>query len=97
MFNGVEIIGGPLKWADGGNGGMIESNRRNEQNDGVKEELLKVTERDGVRHYMGQIQPWQRIPPKQSLVPCQRTIYTKTNEITDPRVTYVSMYVLPLG
>ena len=37
MFDGGEIIGGPLKWADGGNGGMIESNTGTEQNDGVKE------------------------------------------------------------
>ena len=27
MFDGGEIIGGPLKRADGSNGGMIESNR----------------------------------------------------------------------
>ena len=43
MFDGGEIIGGPLKRVDGGNGGMIESNSGIEQNDGVKEERLKVT------------------------------------------------------
>ena len=46
MFDGGEIIGGALKRADGGNGGMIESNRI-EQNDGVKEEILKVSEGEG--------------------------------------------------
>ena len=45
MFDGGEIIGGPLKRADGGKGGKIESSRGIEQNDGVKEERLKVTER----------------------------------------------------
>ena len=37
MFDEGEIIGGPLKQADGGNGGIIESNKGSEQNDGVKE------------------------------------------------------------
>ena len=37
MFDGGKIIGGPLKTSCWGNGGMTESNRGIEQNDGVKE------------------------------------------------------------
>ena len=68
-----------------------------EQNYGVKEERLKVREWEGGRHYTRQIQPSQRIPPEQPFDKGPRTIYTKTNEITDPQVNYMSMYALPLG
>ena len=68
-----------------GNGGMIESNEGIEQNDGVKEERLKVIEGVEGRHYTGQIQPSQPMPPEQPFDKGPRTIYTKTNEITGPR------------
>ena len=80
-----------------GKEGKIESSRGVQQNDGVKEERLKVTEWEGERHYIGKIQPSQRMPPEKPFDKGPRTIYTKTNEITDPWVTCMSMYALPLG
>ena len=76
-------------------GRKIENNRGIEQNDGVKEERFKVTEGRGGRHYMGQIQPSLCMPPGKPFDKGPGTIHTKTNEITDPWVTYVFMYALP--
>ena len=69
-----------------------------EQNDGVKKERSKLSDREGSDNTPGKYNLTNTWPlNNQPLDKGPRNIYTNTNEITNPQVTSVSMYALPLG
>ena len=89
---------------DGGEGGIVEMMFGEgdycwtiETDRWVREGRLKVAEGGKGRQHTRETRNNQHMPPEQLLDKGLRTIYTKTNETTNPRITCLLMYAFPWG